>query len=358
MSELSPDSLSVDRDTFFKQSNDRMNSLKQILPSVLDAIRERRHQNSLTSDKQGVLIDVLERVVDGTDVKIRLVPGYRRKLLSAVEGALEYADRIIEQFPQPLDLSPEKFISDPYANAFFVSPEDLARTVGQSSELHDYFDEGFCIGDQECCVLLCMLKTEKNILGMEISGGQVMRDVKQTSVSFSGHKILSPSDTEDNVRQELKCCIFEGLITNALSHIVELRAIRRRLESEQRILGARLRSLESSSLAASEPARNSIKQELADIEERLTQVGYLTPEAVLQQVSSVLRQPEKFLSVEKVTLEVDKMGIKKAPGSQTPCNRLELLEVKINGQSPRIVSLVKLRRSELTKWGSSVSQYI
>jgi len=332
--------------------------LKQLLPGVMDAIRERRHQNGLSSEKKNALIDVLERVVDGTDAKIRLVPGYKRKLLGAVEDALEYADRMIEQFPESLDLSPKNFISDPYVNAFFVSPKDLKRIVGQSSELHDYCNEGFSTDNQECCVLLCMLKTEKQILGMEMSGGQVRRDVKQTSVSFSDHRVLSPADTESNARQELKCCVFEGLITNALSHIVELRATRRQLESAQRILGARLRSPELSSHAASGPARNLIEQELADIEERLTQMGYMTPEVVLQQVDSVLRQPEKFLSVEKVTLEVDRMGTKTAPDSQTPSNRLELIEVKINGQLPRIVTLAKLRRNELAKWESSTSQYM
>jgi len=136
-----------------------MNSLKQLLPGVMDAIKERRYQNGLSSEKKGALVDVLERVVGGTDVMIRLVPGYRRKLLGAVEGALGYADRLIDQFPEPLDLSPRNFISNPYVNAFFVSPGDLERIVGQSSELHDYFDEGFSIDERECCVLLCMLKT-------------------------------------------------------------------------------------------------------------------------------------------------------------------------------------------------------
>ena len=43
--------------------------LKQLLPGVMDAIRERRHQNGLSSEKKNALIDVLERVVDGTDAR-------------------------------------------------------------------------------------------------------------------------------------------------------------------------------------------------------------------------------------------------------------------------------------------------
>jgi len=335
-----------------------MTSLKQILPSVLDAIRERRHQHSLNSDKQGVLVDVLERVVDGTDVKIRLVPGYRRKLLGAVETALEYADRLIDRFPEPLDLSPDRFVSDPYVNAFFVSPRDLKRIIRQSSELHDFFDQGCSAGVQECCVLLCMLKTEKMILGMEISGGQVRRDVKQTSVSFSDHNLLSPADTESNARQALKCCVFEGLITNALGQLMEFRATRRRLESRQRVLRSRLRSLESSSMAASGSTRNSIEKELAELEEKLVLLGYLTPEAALQKVDSVLKQPAKFLSIEKMTLEIDKMGIKAIPGSDSTSNRLELTEVTIKGQMPRIVTLAKFCRNELVEWKSSDPRYI
>ena len=335
-----------------------MTSLKQILPSVLDAIRERRHQHSLDSDKQGLLIDVLERVVDGTDVKIRLVPGYRRKLLDAVEGALEYADRLIDQFPEPLDLSPKRFVSDPYVNAFFVSPRDLKRIVRQSSELHDFFDQGCSDGIQECCVLLCMLKTEKEILGMEISGAQVRRDVKQTSVSFSDHNILSPADTESSARQALKCCVFEGLITNALSQLMEIRATRRRLESKQRVLRSKLRSHESSNTAANGSAKSSIEQELAELEEKLALLGYLTPEAILQQVGSVLSQPAEFLSIEKVSLEIDKMGIKATPGSDSASNRLELTEVMIKGQMPRIVTLAKLCRNELAEWKSSEPRYI
>jgi len=335
-----------------------MTSLKQILPSVLDAIRERRHQHSLNSDKQGVLVDVLERVVDGTDVKIRLVPGYRRKLLGAVEAALEFADRLIDRFPEPLDLSPDRFVSDPYVNAFFVSPRDLKKIIRQSSELHDFFDQGCSAGIQDCCVLLCMLKTEKKILGMENSFGQIRRDVEQTSVSFSDHNILSPADTENNARQELKCCVFEGLITNALSQLMEFRATRRRLESKQRVLRSRLRSLESSSTAAGGSAGSPIEKELAELEKKLALLGYLTPEAILKQVDSVLRQPAEFLSIEKVILEIDKMGIKATPGTDRASNRLELTEVKIKGQMPRIVTLAKLCRNELAEWKSSDPRYI
>ena len=58
-----------------------------------------------------------------------------------------------------------------------------------------------------------MNETEKTILGMELHNDIIRRDVMQTALSFSGHKIMSPASRETGVRTGIKQCIFDGLVT-------------------------------------------------------------------------------------------------------------------------------------------------
>jgi len=44
----------------------------------------------------------------------------------------------------------------------------------------------------QCCALLCMHKMERTVLGVELAGDAIKKDVKQTAVNFTDHRILFP----------------------------------------------------------------------------------------------------------------------------------------------------------------------
>lgn len=299
-------------------------------------------QEGLVID-EALLADAIERVVDGTEENIRLVPGYKKKLRQAVVGALSYADRLVEQIPGPIDLSCRDYSANPYVNAFFSGTKEIEENVFRSSEVRDYAAQWSGSGRDESYVLLCMRKVEKETFGMEMVGDDVVRDVPQTSVSFRDHRVYPPAPSEAEARSDLQTCFFDGLITRALANIMELRAERRQLDIEHQRLVARARRIDRDS---QEEADKALLSELEENRRMLEQVGHITPEVCLDQVIRVLEHPDQYVRVNHVSLNLDRMGIKVAETAERAWNRLDLAEAEVSGQPSRVVVLARLHREE------------
>lgn len=319
------------------------NAISNIISRTLNLLHREDDSQALDSDTREFYLEIVEMVVDGTDTNIRLVPGYKNKLLTTVGTALKYVDQLVDQFPSPIRIDSKVFASSPYANAFFATPNDLQETIHQSPEIKDYITSSKNYTSESCCALLCMQKKEKSVLGMGLSEGQLRRDVLQKAVSFHDYKIYAAAPTESESRKELKCCLFQGLVTNAFEQIMELREKRRQLEIEQQTLSGRLRSRN-----ADENSELSVLQKkLKDTQSQLKELVLLTPQVALDVVNSVLGCPDDFVKIRKEELQLNKMGIRTQDGSELPINHLELTEVRIHGQVPRIVMLATLDMDDL-----------
>jgi hypothetical protein len=73
----------------------------------------------------------------------------------------------------------------------------------------------------------------------------------------------------------------------------------------------------------------------------------LTPQTLLQQVMEVFSSPADFIKVNKVYVRLNKMGIRISEDSTQPANNLELTEVVIENESPRVVTLADFPAREL-----------
>ncbi|MCW8800580.1 MAG: hypothetical protein OQK71_06615 [Desulfobacter sp.] len=327
-------------------------SLREVVANLLDIMGERKELKSLDPCTQEMLDSALERVVEGTDSRISLVPDYKRKLYKSIIKSLNYADTIIQQIPSPVELNSRAFVDNPYIRAFFPTLSGLKKVCNQSSELKEYFEDSSHLDAEESCALLCMRKEEETVLGMHLEGQQVIRDVKQIRVNFLNHRIQSPAADESTARRELKCCLFEGLVTNALANISELRAKRHQLETQQRILSARLRgrgkNVNMQSMAEENVSLRNETIKLEQIEKELEEIGYVTPEVSLEQVNHILDHPEEFVSLNHISMRLDKSGIKHSENEQSASySQIELSEVNIKGHSVRVVALAKIRRDEI-----------
>jgi hypothetical protein len=301
-------------------------------------------------------LNTVERVVEGTDSRIRLVKSYQKKLEGAVSRSLQYTDSLIDEIPEAIKVSASTFVSDSHVNAFFVNVSDLQTVFSHSSEVRDFMEDFSKIDTPECCALLCMRKSEKTVMGVDLQGDTLKRDVKQTAVSFSDHQIYWPTPSEPETREGLKKCLFGGLVTNALEHIVQLRLTGHRLERERQLLQAKLRRYQQSKRGAEKEARaaadmakeiEEIRQKLNIIEDELKQAHPLTPQESLEQVNAVFSRPDKFVRFNQCSLRLNKMGIKIDAESRQASNEIKLAEVKIGDEPPRVVTLAKFPRDEL-----------
>ena len=324
------------------------------LTGLWDSIHH--YRDTMGRSRNPEILNTVDSVVDSTDSRIRLVPGYQKKLHGVIHSSLEYADELVGRMPAAIDVSRRTFTTNPYVNAFFTNVSDLQSVFSHSSEIQDYMDE-IHEDDSSCCALLCMHRTEKTVLGMELSDGILKKDVRQVAVSFSDHRVYSPAPSEAETRAGLKHCLFQGLVTNALGQIMQLKLASHRLQSRHRILHTRLRHLqqrareiETGSGAATSLAEDirETTLELKTVEQEMMNTPVLlTPQVLLEQVTGVFRRPDNFVKVSETPLRLNKMGIRISDDSPEPGNRLELTEVAIGNESPRVVTLARFPREEL-----------
>jgi len=307
----------------------------------------RRHRTGTRPEQVDVtaVLDTLEKVIQGTDERIRLVNGYKHRLTGPITTALEYTGSIIDHIPAAIEVSSNTFVSNPYVNAFFANTEELQSVFSRSSELRDFIDDYRHHDVKEICALLCMHKTDKPILGMELAGNTLNRDVPQVAVNFSDHHVYSPAPTEAETRQGLKNCLFEGLTTMALDRVVQLRLSRQGLEDKQRILQVRLRSLQADNWDSLDTEKT--REKLSQIEDAMKVTPLVSPEETLKVVKKVFSHPEEFIKLKQTSLRLDRMGIKRSGDSAEPSNRLDLVEVTIGNEAPRVITLARFPRNEV-----------
>ena len=318
---------------------------------LLNSFRLNRQQKAHRLSRTSLVLNTVESVVDGTDSKIRLVPGYKKKLQNDIQCSLEFADDLVNQIPASIEVNRSTFATDPHVNAFFTNVTDLRSIFSHSSEIQDYMND---IHDNsaQCCALLCMERTEKTVMGMELSGHILKRDVLQVAVSFSDHRIYSPAPSEPETRAGLKSCLFQGLVSNALERIGKLRLASHHLQSQHQMLHARLKRYQQKSRTGRMDDRlllamDETSRELEKIEEQIMKAPRVTPQVVLEQVSDVFSKPDEFVRLRKSSIRLDKMGIKISDNSTQQGNRLNLTEVMIGNDLPRVVTLATFPKKEL-----------
>jgi len=336
---------------------------EDILPSIFRRRLDTRNGADFAEEE---ILAAVEGAVVGVDPGIRLVPGYQRKLRDVVASALGYINELVEQIPGVLDINSKSFGSDPRVNALFVSVEDMRKAFSRSSELRDFLSGLGQVDVSSCSALLCMKMTERQVLGMELNGDQVKRDVPQITVSFSDHQIVSPGATEDEVRQGLKKCLFQSLVTNTLELLANCRASVEQLDAERRSLYARARSLErpgdGREMAGFDQGMDisEVQRKLSELNQARHEKHCLGPTDTLDQLRQVFEQPERFVRLNHNSLNLSRLGVKLDAGASNG-NRIDVAEVELGKSNRRVVVLARFPRDELLPsqdFLSNVSHYL
>ena len=220
----------------------------------------------------------IERAVDGTDPRLRLVPGYRKRLRKPVIHAIDQVIALVDGIPAPLTAGPDGYRNDFRLAALFASSDEMVQVFGRDKALSEYLASKDGLGAEHVTTLLLARREEKNILGMDLVGDLVRRDVAQVSVSFSGHHLLEPRTSEDESRRFLKRRAFDHLLALALAQIAEARVERADLTRQRDLLQRQLRAMKRGALTfagpeAGQPDEASLQAELDAVAGQLKQLG-------------------------------------------------------------------------------------
>jgi len=262
-----------------------------------------------------------ERVIDGTDPRLRAVSGYRKTLGPAVECAVDHVIGLVDSLPHPIELSRQQFSRDERVRALFVSPDHLSDTLLQSRSLQDYLDHRSGLDPDNIYALLGVENKEKSVLGMEMEGDILRRDVSQVAISFSNHRLICPVDSEQESVLELKKRALDFLIQLALKNIANRRSEQTEALRQRDLLRDKLQALESarwamdSLLDKAQPASadpRTVEQRIAQLESELAGIDTdpVTLDHYLDEISDCLNAAAQHLRIAPITLRLNRMGIK------------------------------------------------
>lgn len=292
-----------------------------------------------------VLIEkAIERALEATDPRIRAVSGYERTLRPAVIHAIDHVVAMVEALPPAREADPERYGEDPELTAFFASKERLQQCFSFDSQLRDYLDTAGELVPDRFYALLVMERSEKRVLGMEMQGEILRRDVAQVMVNFSGHRLVDPNGSEAKTRRELKRRSFDHLLALALQHMITADQERSELEQQRHLLHRKLRAFRAGrwglddiptegalDVAGLERQLESIEQELHSlVEDEVSLKGRL--DTLVETLSTA----EKQLWAAQASVIVDRGGIKR---DQISFTTPELLLYEVHSALGRSITL-------------------
>ncbi|MBU3737195.1 MAG: hypothetical protein FGM62_09515, partial [Methylobacterium sp.] len=166
-----------------------------------------------------VVEQAIERVVDGTDPRLRALPGYKKRLRPAVLKLIDHVVALVGDLPALVQAGREQYALDSRLSTLFSSADRMLEVFAGDANLSAFLQSQHLPPGQVLALLLAE-RVEKNILGMDLAGDQVQREVAQEVVTFTGFRLVDPALDEEALRKQLRRRAFDHMLTLALGEIV------------------------------------------------------------------------------------------------------------------------------------------
>lgn len=282
---------------------------------------------------------LVERATKKVDPMIRQIPDHARRLAPAVRHALDYCTDIAERIPGPHEISRSAFAADPLVHALFGSADDIELMLAKSQCVREHLP-AMTLSGGHCYALLGMRHREKSGFGVALDGAVVRGDVPQKTLYFSDHTLAEPAPDLAAIRERLRDLLFDGLLKSFAAHVAAVRARRDSLHQDQAIAHACLRSGNAPEIHT---------RRLTQLEEALrASADALQPERLLATLIEALAHPEPYLSLEPVSLRVDRSGviIDQGAAATSDGDTLHFAELTNRDQRRWVVLLARIERDE------------
>lgn len=245
----------------------------------------------------------IEHAVSAVEPLLKQTGGYPNRYLKPVSVALEYTNQLAVSVPGPVAIDRESYAKDAFVHALFPDIEAISAALFSSRALQEYLSTT-PPGD-ELYALMGMRRVEKKIMGMELAGQNVQRDVLQQAIYFTSHTIENPSPSEAQSRDLIATHFFHSLVGKVKKRIEQRKQDKKSLMTEKEGLLTRLRT-------ASRNERTALEAQLAALMSRLhATVSSLELDSYFEDFESVLLHPEEHLRMDQTPVVMDSMGIRR-----------------------------------------------
>jgi hypothetical protein len=310
---------------------------------------------------QQLIDDVTETIVDTVEPRVRLSSGYRKALADGVQLTITHLRELGRSLDsvshEPLVLSRAAWSQDAYVRAFFVAADDIPACIGRSDEVRRFFDQH--PGCTQACALLGMKREDRTVLAPRLEAGVMRQDVAQTTVSFTAHRLLAPTEDAQHTRLDIGRRIMQRLAQLVLARIVAVDQEAKDLHLHQAYLGMKRRMLQRAhdGMEVLVTEGSSIEQQIAEVERELktTTEGYREAKSSLKtldgyigHINAVLTRPEDHVTLSRTQLRLSLLGVKiEGAASDEPSHNLDLAELSIGDGLCATIALVRIPREEL-----------
>ena len=134
----------------------------------------------------------IEQVVRIVNPRLKLVPGYHRKLAPAVVRAVLYCRELEAQIPPAIEASASVWSASPTLRALFATAQDIPAVFSRSVQVQDFFSA--TPGADQVWATLRFLGREREGFGVAVQGDVVRYDGARTAVSFEDKKEMCIRD--------------------------------------------------------------------------------------------------------------------------------------------------------------------
>ncbi len=287
----------------------------------------------------------IRRAVDATDKRIGLLPGFEKKLRPAVLLAIDHVVSLLDELPPPVELNKAGYSSDERISAFFSSPKRISQMLATDRAFLDFRDGRDGRIADSAFALLMLQHGKRKVLGMELQGESIRREVTQTVVSFSGHTLIDPAMDQDANLKLLRRRAFDHLLEQALDAISSAQASRGEVERELGLLRRKLHTLESGAWgftpcdSGEASCPGEVEARIEKLEKEIESLGASSETLAhhLDQLIDVLESAADYLQMNKFSLAIDSMGVIRERG-EAHTKELNLQEI-ITAKGPHPILL-------------------
>lgn len=247
------------------------------------------------------LMGAIAWAVDRVDPLLKQMGSYPDRYRKPVAHALEYAHGLAARIPGPVAITPESYVADPVVRAMFPMQDDVHVALQRSRDMQIFLQDSPEVN--EVYALMCMRRRTKAMLGMEMDGEILRRDVPQEAVYFTDYTLADPGPSEAEARQRIARGLFESLIVHVANRIDARKREKLDLIHERDEVLAQMHS-------ASAERRPEYEAGLRRVLDRLGElVAALELDHYHKDFEAVLLEPERHVFLEYAEMNLDSMGI-------------------------------------------------
>lgn len=327
-----------------------MGLIRRVLRHYLKQKNIRLHQAEIDA--------AIEQLFYEINPRLRFLPAYQEMLSRPVWNTLRHIHHVIDGIAGPVDAAARQWSANPVLRALFASSTEMGKLFSRDPALRSCIVTAPSDPAASCHVMIASTMQVHKVLGIAMRGDMMLRDVPQTQISFTDHRIVAFANSESGLREKLKAFALEFVAHKVLANIEAARSECEGLEQELALLRARLRmklrqdggkACLCDRVEYSESEMTETCNLIREKEGLLNQAAIHQPtlDYFMQQLLSVLNSVDKLLQIHAVTLHLDNMNILLESGDADAVPPVELTEIQRAGHPARIMMIAQVPRDEV-----------